>query len=76
MSDKTAELKVLFEEKIKEAQSSVDIDKLRVEFLGKKGKISALMGELKNIPNDLHIQQPAQIFFKQDAVLLRYTGLF
>ena len=52
MSDKTAELKVLFEEKIKEAQSSVDIDKLRVEFLGKKGKISALMGELKNIPDE------------------------
>ena len=52
MSDKTAELKVLFEEKIKEAQSSVDIDKLRVEFLGKKGKISAWMGALKNIPNE------------------------
>lgn len=52
MSQKVEEIKKLFEEKIAHTASSEKIEELRVEFLGKKGYVSSLMGELKNVPNE------------------------
>ena len=52
MSQKVEEIKKLFEEKIAQTASSEKIEELRVEFLGKKGYVSSLMGELKNVPNE------------------------
>ena len=52
MNSKVNEIKALFDEKISLADSSEQIEELRVEFLGKKGLVAALMGELKNVPNE------------------------
>ena len=52
MFEKPAELKKLFEEKLAGVTASADIEQLRIEFLGKKGSVAALMQELRNIPND------------------------
>ena len=46
------ELKLRFSEKIAAAKASADVEQLRIEFLGKKGAVSALMQELRNVPND------------------------
>ncbi len=50
--DKTNELKLKFEEALKSVSSSEQIEQLRVEYLGKKGYVAALMGELKSVPNE------------------------
>ena len=34
------------------AEKSETIEKLRLEFLGKKGKLSVLLGEMKNLSNE------------------------
>ena len=52
MNSKVEEIKKLFEGKVNSITASDRIEELRVEFLGKKGYISSLMGELKNIPNE------------------------
>lgn len=52
MNSKVEEIKKLFEEKVNSITASDRIEELRVEFLGKKGYVSSLMGELKNIPNE------------------------
>ena len=52
MFEKTAELKKLFEEKISAVTATSEIEQLRIEFLGKKGSVAALMQELRNVPND------------------------
>ena len=52
MFEKPAELKKLFEEKLAGVTATADIEQLRIEFLGKKGSVAALMQELRNIPND------------------------
>ena len=52
MFEKPAELKKLFEEKISAVSATADVEQLRIEFLGKKGSVAALMQELRNIPND------------------------
>ncbi len=52
MNSKVTQIKALFDEKISNAESSEKIEELRVEFLGKKGYVAALMGELKNVPNE------------------------
>ena len=52
MFEKTAELKKLFEEKISAVSATSEIEQLRIEFLGKKGSVAALMQELRNVPND------------------------
>lgn len=49
MQINTEELRRQFDERLAEIKSSTEIDSLRVDFLGKKGKISALMAELKNV---------------------------
>ncbi len=52
MFEKPAELKKLFEEKISAVSATAEVEQLRIEFLGKKGSVAALMQELRNIPND------------------------
>ncbi|MBQ4603051.1 MAG: phenylalanine--tRNA ligase subunit alpha, partial [Clostridia bacterium] len=52
MFEKPAELKKLFEEKIAGVAATAEIEQLRIEFLGKKGSVAALMQELRNVPND------------------------
>ena len=52
MFEKPAELKKLFEEKIAAVAATTDVEQLRIEFLGKKGSVAALMQELRNVPND------------------------
>ena len=50
--NKAEEIKKLFEEKISALNTSEAVEELRVEFLGKKGLVSGLMSELKNVPNE------------------------
>ena len=52
MFEKPAELKKLFEEKIAGVAATTEVEQLRIEFLGKKGSVAALMQELRNVPND------------------------
>ena len=52
MFEKPAELKALFEQKIASVTATAEIEQLRIEFLGKKGSVSALMQELRNVPNE------------------------
>ncbi len=52
MFEKPAELKKLFEEKLAAVAATADVEQLRIEFLGKKGSVAALMQELRNIPNE------------------------
>ena len=52
MFEKPTELKKLFEEKIAAVTTTAEIEQLRIEFLGKKGSVSALMQELRNVPNE------------------------
>ncbi len=52
MLEKTTMLKQEFSKKLATAKSSADAENLRVEFLGKKGSVSNLMSELKNVPNE------------------------
>lgn len=53
MLEKTAGIRSEFQALIKEAANSADVERLRIEFLGKKGQVSQLLGELKNVANDL-----------------------
>ena len=52
MNSKVSEIKALFDGKIASVTSSDKVEELRVEFLGKKGYVAGLMGELKNVPNE------------------------
>ncbi|MCD7774952.1 MAG: phenylalanine--tRNA ligase subunit alpha [Clostridiales bacterium] len=52
MDDKTSSLRQSFGELIEKVKSSDEIEQLRVEFLGKKGHVSALMSQLKTVPNE------------------------
>ena len=51
MTQKTLELKQLFEAKIAAVTQTAEVEQLRIEFLGKKGSVAALMQELRNVPN-------------------------
>ena len=52
MIEKINQLKVEAKEKINSAVTSADIESIRVEFLGKKGKIVEVLKDLKNVePN-------------------------
>ena len=45
MIAKTQQIKAAFDEKLSAIQSSAEIEALRIEFMGKKGQIAALMTE-------------------------------
>ena len=38
--------------KINGVESLGDLEALRIEYMGKKGKVTELMPELKNVPNE------------------------
>ena len=52
MNSKVNDIKALFDEKLALVASSEQVEELRVEFMGKKGSVAALMSELKNVPNE------------------------
>ena len=49
------------EQEIVKIQSASDIENLKNEYLGKKGKITALMMQMKDVPNELKKQVGMQI---------------
>ncbi|MBQ7453114.1 MAG: phenylalanine--tRNA ligase subunit alpha, partial [Clostridia bacterium] len=52
MKAKIEELKKKFEGEIEKIKSSEKLEELRLAFLGKKGEISALMADFKNVANE------------------------
>lgn len=52
MKEKILKLKEEFEEICKNVKSLADVENLRLEFLGKKGKITNLMADFRLVPND------------------------
>lgn len=52
MLDKIKEIRQNFKEKLKDLSTLSLLEKLRVEFLGKKGSVTELMPLLREIPND------------------------
>ena len=52
MQEKTAKLREQFDKAASAATTAADAEKLRVEYLGKKGFVTELMSELKNVPNE------------------------
>ena len=53
MEEKILNLKNSFERELLEANSLAEVEALRVAYLGKKGCVTGLMQELKNIPGEL-----------------------
>ncbi|MEG1582000.1 MAG: phenylalanine--tRNA ligase subunit alpha [Clostridia bacterium] len=52
MKEKLIEIKQNYEEQISKVKDASEIENLRVEYLGKKGKITLLMPELRLVPNE------------------------
>lgn len=52
MKEKILKLKEEFEKFCKNVKSLADVENLRLEFLGKKGKITNLMADFRLVPND------------------------
>ena len=52
MSQKFDDIKKEFEARLSNVSAASIIEDVRLEYLSKKGKISALMGELRNVPNE------------------------
>ncbi len=50
--DKISELREEFEQKLEQTADLVSLDKIRVDFLGKKGRITALLKGMKSLTND------------------------
>ena len=50
--DKISELREEFEQKLEQTADLVSLDKIRVDFLGKKGRITALLKGMKSLSND------------------------
>ncbi len=49
MSDKTLEVRESFAKALAEVSAAADLDKLRVEYLGKKGLVTDLMKDMKSL---------------------------
>lgn len=52
MKEKILKLKEEFEEFCKKVKSLADVESLRLDFLGKKGKITNLMADFRLVPNE------------------------
>lgn len=52
MKEKILKLKQEFEEFCKNVKSLADVENLRLDFLGKKGKITNLMADFRLVPNE------------------------
>ena len=49
MTDKTQEVKEAFTAALEKVSAASDLEKIRVEFLGKKGLVTKLLGEMKSL---------------------------
>ena len=49
MSDKTLEVRESFAKALAEVSDAAELDKLRVEYLGKKGLVTDLMKDMKSL---------------------------
>jgi len=52
MKNKILEIQKDFEEKCQNVQTAEEIENLRLEFIGKKGYVSLLMQDFRNVPNE------------------------
>lgn len=52
MKQKIEQLSGLFDEKVKNISSEQELEALRLEFIGKKGSVSMLMQDFRNVPAD------------------------
>ena len=52
MSEKTTELKQTFLKALSAVENTEDLEKLRVEYIGKKGYVTELLKEMKNLSNE------------------------
>lgn len=52
MKNKIKELSVKFDELIEKVKDAISLEKLRLDFIGKKGEISLLMQNFRNVPNE------------------------
>ncbi len=63
-------LRLEFEHKIKSVSSSEELENLRLEFLGKKGKITEALQGLKDVPSDQRREYGIAINdFKQEVMI-------
>ena len=53
MKEKIKELDQAFEQESANLQNDEDIENLRLNYVGKKGKITELMADFRNVPNEL-----------------------
>ena len=53
MSDHVAELRELFRKKLSEAQSAADLERLRADFLGRKGQVNDLLAQIPSLPQEV-----------------------
>lgn len=68
------QLRSEIEERFAQADSLDALNELRVEYLGKKGKISGLMKQMKNVPNEEKREFGQQVnALKNDAAALLET---
>ena len=52
MNEKVEEIKLLFEGSIKEVNDMKTLNDVRVEYLGKQGKVTELSKMMKDVPNE------------------------
>lgn len=52
MKNKIKELSTKFDELIANIKDAVNLEKLRLDFIGKKGEVSLLMQDFRNVPNE------------------------
>ncbi|HDT11456.1 MAG TPA: phenylalanine--tRNA ligase subunit alpha, partial [bacterium] len=53
MKERLEQLKKDFEKEIKTTLKIEDVEQLRIAFLGKKGVVTSLMKELRDIPSEI-----------------------
>ena len=52
MSQKTMEVKNAFSQALSKVENMEDLEKIRVEYIGKKGYVTELLKEMKNLSNE------------------------
>lgn len=52
MKNKIKELSTKFDELIEKVKDAMSLEKLRLDFIGKKGEVSLLMQNFRNVPNE------------------------
>ena len=52
MDDKIKSLKIQLQQELKNIENLVDLDAVRVAYLGKKGSITSLMKNMKDLTNE------------------------